>query len=60
MQHCRAAAAYLRQAAADGVPHPPLWIDKCLYIPPLVVTAATEAALHAWNKAVDNRSQNTP
>jgi hypothetical protein len=46
--HCEAAARYLRQAMTDGTPHPPLWIDKCLYIPPLVVNAAIEAALNAW------------
>jgi hypothetical protein len=49
MAHCESAANYLRQAAADGVSHPPLWIDKCLYIPPLVVNAAIEAARTAWN-----------
>ncbi len=49
VQRCEAAASYLRQSAADGTPHPPLWIDKCLYIPPLVVNAAIEAALTAWN-----------
>jgi hypothetical protein len=49
MHHCRAAADYLRQARAEGAPHPPLWIDKCLYIPPLVVDAAIDAALGAWN-----------
>jgi hypothetical protein len=48
MPHCQAAAQYLRQAKAAGVEHPPLWIDKCLYIPPLVVNAAVDAALAAW------------
>src|SRR5205823_6452215 len=36
---CAVAAAYLVQATAHHVEHPPLWIDKCLYIPPLVVNA---------------------
>lgn len=49
MRHCEAAAGYLRQSLADGAPNPPLWIDKCLYIPPLVVNAAIDAALTAWN-----------
>jgi hypothetical protein len=50
MRHCQTAASYLRQARADGASsHPPLWIDKCLYIPPLVVEAAIDAALSAWN-----------
>lgn len=49
MRHCEAAAGYLRQSLTDGVPNPPLWIDKCLYIPPLVVNAAIDAALTAWN-----------
>jgi hypothetical protein len=48
MRHCDAAASYLRQSVADGASHPPLWIDKCLYIPPLVVNAAIYAALTAW------------
>ena len=49
MRHCQAAADYLRQSKAEGANHPPLWIDKCLYIPPLVVNAAIDAALSAWN-----------
>jgi hypothetical protein len=49
MRHCQAAAEYLRQSLAAGTAHPPLWIDKCLYIPPLVVNAAVEGALTAWN-----------
>ncbi|MBV8713904.1 MAG: hypothetical protein JO020_05950 [Chloroflexi bacterium] len=56
MRHCQAAANYLHQAAADGVSHPPLWIDKCLYIPPLVVTAAIDAALRAWTSRTEKRS----
>jgi halimadienyl-diphosphate synthase len=46
---CRAAANFLEAAVRNHVPNPPLWIDKCLYIPPLVVNAAIEAALTAWN-----------
>jgi halimadienyl-diphosphate synthase len=46
---CQAAAQFLAAAIREGVPNPPLWIDKCLYIPPLVVNAAIEAALTAWN-----------
>ncbi len=49
MRHCHAAADYLGQARREGMSHPPLWIDKCLYIPPLVVNAAIDAALNAWN-----------
>jgi hypothetical protein len=45
---CQAAANYLQQSVMDNTPHPPLWIDKCLYVPPLVVNAAIEAALSAW------------
>jgi halimadienyl-diphosphate synthase len=45
---CQAAANFLQAALRDKVPNPPLWIDKCLYIPPLVVNAAIEAALTAW------------
>jgi hypothetical protein len=47
--HCRAAANFLRRARAEGTSHPPLWIDKCLYIPPLVVDAAIDGALGAWH-----------
>ena len=46
---CQAAADFLEAAVRNNVPNPPLWIDKCLYIPPLVVNAAIEAALTAWN-----------
>jgi len=46
---CQAAANFLGAAVRNHVPNPPLWIDKCLYIPPLVVNAAIEAALTAWN-----------
>jgi hypothetical protein len=49
MRHCQGAAEYLRQCKAAETAHPPLWIDKCLYIPPLVVNAAVDAALTAWN-----------
>src|SRR6185295_12475568 len=35
---CAAAAAYLEQVKNDEFP--PLWIDKCLYTPPLIVRAA--------------------
>jgi halimadienyl-diphosphate synthase len=54
--HCFAAANYLAQATAESISHPPLWIDKCLYIPPLVVNAAIEAALTVWNSHADRRS----
>jgi halimadienyl-diphosphate synthase len=47
--HCEAAARYIEQAVRDGVPHPSLWIDKCLYIPPLVVRSVIAGALNAWN-----------
>jgi halimadienyl-diphosphate synthase len=39
---CAAADAYLSQQSDTDLP--PLWIDKCLYTPPLVVRAAIEAA----------------
>jgi hypothetical protein len=45
---CQAAATFLEAAVRNHAPNPPLWIDKCLYIPPLVVNAAIEAALTAW------------
>jgi halimadienyl-diphosphate synthase len=56
MRHCEAAADYLREVTADGALHPPLWIDKCLYIPPLVVNAAIDAALRAWTLRTSRRS----
>jgi hypothetical protein len=55
MRQCEAAANYLRQVTAEGISHPPLWIDKCLYIPPLVVNAAIEAALTTWNLRIQKR-----
>lgn len=61
MRHCQAAADYLREARANSLSHPPLWIDKCLYIPPLVVNAAIDAALSAWNlRNTDTRSATKP
>jgi halimadienyl-diphosphate synthase len=54
--HCKAAASYIAAATAENVSHPPLWIDKCLYVPPLVVTAAIEAALTAWNSSIEKRN----
>jgi halimadienyl-diphosphate synthase len=45
---CAAAAAYLRET--DGADMPALWIDKCLYLPPLVVRAAIKAAVTAWER----------
>jgi halimadienyl-diphosphate synthase len=54
--HCEAAARYIVAAMADNVSHPPLWIDKCLYVPPLVVNAALEAALTAWSSSIEKRS----
>jgi hypothetical protein len=27
-----------------------MWIDKCLYTPPLIVRATVEAARTAWNR----------
>ena len=47
-----AAARFLKLKRRENVAHPPLWIDKCLYIPPLVVNAAIDGALTAWNKRV--------
>jgi halimadienyl-diphosphate synthase len=47
-RRCAAALRYLRLAPApEEIPEsqlPPLWIDKCLYTPTLVVRAAIEAA----------------
>ncbi|MCA1647759.1 MAG: hypothetical protein LC797_20625, partial [Chloroflexi bacterium] len=49
-ERCQAAAHFLRTAVRDGLPNPPLWIDKCLYIPPMVVNAAISAAITAWSR----------
>ncbi len=46
-QRCRIAATYLQQFEAE-TEFPPLWIDKCLYTPPLIVRAAIDAALYAY------------
>lgn len=60
MRHCEAAAKYLQQVTSEhGVArasHPPMWIDKCLYIPPLVVDAAIQAALSSWTARANERS----
>jgi halimadienyl-diphosphate synthase len=55
LRRCEAAASYLRQVTSEGISHPPLWIDKCLYIPPLVVNAAIEGALTSWNQRIQKR-----
>jgi hypothetical protein len=51
---CMAAARYLRDAIAvseDGnTLYPPLWIDKCLYTPSLVVRAVIASALEAYRR----------
>jgi hypothetical protein len=47
-----AAARFLKLKRREHIAHPPLWIDKCLYTPPLVVNAAIDGALTAWNKRV--------
>lgn len=60
VRHCEAAANYLRQATSDGESHPAMWIDKCLYIPPLVVDAAIQAALSNWTSRQANRSSKKP
>jgi len=48
-QQCAAAIHYLNRATERALPggngqFPPLWIDKCLYTPTLVVQAVIEAA----------------
>jgi halimadienyl-diphosphate synthase len=44
-RRCAAAARFLRRSA--GEPFPPMWVDKCLYTPTLVVQAIIDAALVA-------------
>jgi hypothetical protein len=43
---CGRAMAYLQQVGEPDLP--PLWIDKCLYTPPMVVRAAIDAAGTAY------------
>ena len=55
-RHCAAAARYLKQSRRGSVEDataamPPLWIDKCLYTPTLVVQAVIESALIAYARA---------
>jgi halimadienyl-diphosphate synthase len=45
---CAAAMHYLDQVGDADLP--PLWIDKCLYTPPLVVRAAIEAARTVYTR----------
>lgn len=58
--HAFAAANFLQlhleDPDRDTIAHPPLWVDKCLYVPPLVVNAAIAGALTAWSNHV-NRNQ---
>lgn len=58
-RRCTAGLEYLsaaENAAEDGaeVPFPPLWVDKCLYTPTLVVRAAIDAARYAGNRRWTN------
>jgi halimadienyl-diphosphate synthase len=48
---CAAAMAYLNEVGQADMP--PLWIDKCLYTPPLVVWAAVEAARTIYARRCD-------
>jgi halimadienyl-diphosphate synthase len=49
---CVRAANYLRAVmSVSAEPFPPLWIDKCLYTPTLVVRSVIQAALHAQARA---------
>jgi halimadienyl-diphosphate synthase len=48
---CAAAMAYLD--SIDDAEMPPLWIDKCLYTPPLVVRAAIEGARTVYARRCD-------
>lgn len=48
-ERCARAVAYL--AEQEGEDFPALWIDKCLYTPPLVVRAAIQAARNAHARA---------
>jgi halimadienyl-diphosphate synthase len=62
-QRCLAGLRYLdRSAPADRTALPPLWVDKCLYVPPLVVQAAVEAAVLAVGRRLGPRrgQANTP
>jgi hypothetical protein len=47
-RRCALAARYLRETA--GRAFPPMWVDKCLYTPTLVVQKAIEAALVAHDR----------
>jgi halimadienyl-diphosphate synthase len=47
-RRCAAAARYLRET--EGTVPPPMWIDKCLYTPTLVVQTVIEAALVAHKR----------
>jgi halimadienyl-diphosphate synthase len=49
---CAAGMAYLN-ATSEGDVYPPLWIDKCLYTPALVVRAAIEAARTVYARRCD-------
>jgi len=51
---CARAAVYLAEAKQDVMPA--LWIDKCLYTPPLIVHAAIQAAQAAYSRACRART----
>ena len=45
-----AAAAAGLEPVVERYEFPPMWIDKCLYTPPLIVRAVVEAARSAWSR----------
>ncbi len=59
-QRCAAGLRYLRNAvptdqSAPASLFPPMWIDKCLYTPVLVVRAAIQAARTAYRRLQEPR-----
>ncbi len=63
-QNCARAAEYLYRHGrpANGnhnseSGYPPLWIDKCLYTPTLIVQATIDGALHAYERHIGGRQR---
>ena len=64
-ERCAAGRRYLRAAVgdthtSDHQDFPPLWVDKCLYTPTLIVRAASEAACEATGRSTRAPWRATP
>ena len=51
LPRCAAAVRWIEESGEEAETPPPLWIDKCLYTPTLVVRAVLKSAIVAYGRA---------